>query len=196
MGALLRRNTRRLGLGGRPWRRYAAMAAPTSVGSGRTVRWSRFPRTLTCPASQLRSSSSSLATSFAPQAESRGQKHNRVIARPRRSPAVETGEQLTNLPVADRSRDHGHRPVGDSGHGGSQIPGRRAASYRRSESFRWPIARSPVFWVDRLRVAESLGPAQPATSAVSLGRAFTLGRRPRARSACQRSHLACSVSQI
>ena len=27
-------------------------------------------------------------------------------------------------------------------------------------------------------------------------RAFTLGRRPRARSACHRSHFACSVSQI
>jgi hypothetical protein len=27
-------------LGERPWRRYATMATPTSVGSGRTVRWS------------------------------------------------------------------------------------------------------------------------------------------------------------
>ena len=35
MGALLRRNTRRLVLRGRPWRRYAAIALPTSVGKGK-----------------------------------------------------------------------------------------------------------------------------------------------------------------
>ena len=38
IGALVRRNTRRPLLRGRPWRRYAAIASPTSAGRGSAVR--------------------------------------------------------------------------------------------------------------------------------------------------------------
>src|SRR6266571_4173593 len=42
-GACIRKKSRRLLLCGRPFRRYAAIAAPTSVGKGRVVRRPPFP---------------------------------------------------------------------------------------------------------------------------------------------------------
>ena len=48
---------------GRPCRRYAAIALPTSVGKGSSLRWPLLPRTLNCPAFQSMSSSSRKATS-------------------------------------------------------------------------------------------------------------------------------------
>ena len=51
MGALTRRNTRRLALCGRPRRRYVAIASPTSADKGSSVRWPLLPRHSAVPRS-------------------------------------------------------------------------------------------------------------------------------------------------
>ena len=64
MGALARKNTRRLVLRGRPCRRYATIASPTSAGKGSWSRRPPLPRTLKDPSFQSISSSSRKTTSL------------------------------------------------------------------------------------------------------------------------------------
>ena len=121
IGACARKNTRRQALRGRPCRRYAAIAAPTSAGTGSAARAPRFPRTVTCPPSQFEIVQLEKRHFARPQSQTREQQQDRVIATSPGGLPIDGGQQLTDRCCRNRTWDRWHRPIGDGGNGGHQI---------------------------------------------------------------------------
>ena len=120
-GALARMKTRRLEQRGRPLRRYAATASPTSVGNGIGMDRPPLPWTVIWPASQSISSKLSATTSPGPQAQPGEQQQDRVVSPAQRRLAITPTQDALYRSWWEEFRQCRPRPIGHGGHAGSQI---------------------------------------------------------------------------